>query len=228
MVEVANGLGQHRYHLSNAEFSMFQKYSYLDWLQVFISLALSKISICLFLLRLSSFNRLEILLYALIAFLVLSTIPLTLLMALQCSPVDKYWSSEVAGHCFSKNAVEKIVIVQGGESSFSITPAIHSQAYNSSRALSSYLTGDLAVFSVVVDFIGAAFPVVLLWNAKISIRDKIALCLLMGLGVMLVFSRFIPAYFPLGANLTVAPQYCGGMYCQDLTLMADQILRCDL
>ncbi|MCJ1226069.1 hypothetical protein MMC12_002718 [Toensbergia leucococca] len=40
------------------------------------------------------------------------------------------------------------------------------------------------VCSIITDVIGAAFPVVLLWNVKISIRTKVALCLLMGLGVI--------------------------------------------
>ena len=40
------------------------------------------------------------------------------------------------------------------------------------------------VFSILTDFIGAAFPVVLLWNVKIKIQDKMALWLLMGLGII--------------------------------------------
>ncbi|KAK4693819.1 hypothetical protein P7C71_g3651, partial [Lecanoromycetidae sp. Uapishka_2] len=40
------------------------------------------------------------------------------------------------------------------------------------------------VFSIVTDFICAGFPVVLLWNAKLNIRTKVALNMLMGLGVI--------------------------------------------
>lgn len=40
------------------------------------------------------------------------------------------------------------------------------------------------VFSIMTDFIGAGFPVILLWNAKLNMRVKIALNLLMGLGVI--------------------------------------------
>ena len=40
--------------------------------------------------------------------------------------------------------------------------------------------------SIITDFIGAAFPIVLLWNVDIRLRSKIALCLLMGLGVVYV------------------------------------------
>lgn len=40
------------------------------------------------------------------------------------------------------------------------------------------------VFSIITDFIGAAFPILLLWNARLKLRTKIALNLLMGLGVV--------------------------------------------
>jgi len=39
-------------------------------------------------------------------------------------------------------------------------------------------------FSILTDFIGAGFPIVLLWNAKLGLRTKVALNLLMGLGVI--------------------------------------------
>ena len=38
----------------------------------------------------------------------------------------------------------------------------------------------------MTDFIGAAFPVVLLWKVDIALGRKVALCLLMGLGVVYV------------------------------------------
>ena len=117
MVETAYGLGRHRYYLSATEYQKFLKYDYLDWLQVFVILALSKISICLFLMRLSNFNKLRRFLYALIAFLVLSHLPLTILYMVQCRPLNKAWNPAIAGQCFPREAVEKIIITQGGESS---------------------------------------------------------------------------------------------------------------
>ena len=40
------------------------------------------------------------------------------------------------------------------------------------------------VFSIVTDLVGAAFPIVLLWNVKIKIQDKVALWMLMGFGIV--------------------------------------------
>lgn len=157
-LEVLYGLGRHTHYLPTDHFEGFLKYNYLDWIQVFITLALSKISICLFLLRISKFERYRYFLFSLIAFLILTHVPITLLFMLQCIPLEKNWApvggrADVAGHCFSKKVVENIIIVQG-------------------------------VFSILTDFIGAAFPVILLWNAKLNLRVKIALNLLMGLGIV--------------------------------------------
>ncbi|KAL8949431.1 MAG: hypothetical protein Q9222_004454 [Ikaeria aurantiellina] len=58
--EVSNGLGRHKFYLPSGGYKKFLKYDYLDWAQVFATLALSKISICLFLLRLSSFRRVRL------------------------------------------------------------------------------------------------------------------------------------------------------------------------
>lgn len=153
MLEVSYGLGRHVQYLPPDHFEGFLKYNYLDWIQVFITLAISKISICLFLLRISKFARYRNFLFTLIALIILTHTPLTLLYLLQCIPLNKNWDPKVPGYCFPKPAVEKIIIAQG-------------------------------VFSILTDFTGAAFPVILLWNAKLSLRTKIALNMLMGLGVI--------------------------------------------
>lgn len=119
MLEVDYGLGRHVQYLPSDHYEGFLKYNFLDWIQVFVTLALSKISICLFLLRISKFERWRWFLFGLIAFLVLTHVPLTLLFMFQCIPVQKNWETvreAVPGHCLSKKAVEKIIIVQGGES----------------------------------------------------------------------------------------------------------------
>ena len=121
--EVSNGLGRHRYYLPSGGYKKFLKYDYLDWAQVFIILGLCKISICLFLLRLSSFRRLRLGLYALIVFLFTSHVPLLFLVIFQCSPIRKYWTNplEGPGICFSPVTRENIVIIQGGQPILSVT-----------------------------------------------------------------------------------------------------------
>ncbi|KAL9000871.1 MAG: hypothetical protein Q9169_000626 [Polycauliona sp. 2 TL-2023] len=153
--EVSNGLGRKRYYLAPGSYKKFLKYDYLDWAQVFLTLMLSKISICLFLLRLSSFRKIRLGLHAMNVFLIISHIPLTFIFIFQCSPVSKYWRNpnEGSGTCYSKDTVAHIIIVQG-------------------------------VFSIVSDFVLALFPILLLWNVQLSKRTKLGLCMLMGLGVI--------------------------------------------
>lgn len=129
MLEVDYGLGRHVQYLTPDHYEGFLKYNFLDWIQVFITLALSKISICLFLLRISKFERWRWFLFGLIGFLVVTHVPLTLLFMFQCIPLQKNWETvegAVPGHCMSKKAVEKIIIVQGGESTPGPeTPQLH-------------------------------------------------------------------------------------------------------
>ncbi|KAL9030918.1 MAG: hypothetical protein Q9180_006859, partial [Flavoplaca navasiana] len=115
--EVANGLGRKRYYLEPASYKKFLKYDYLDWVQVFLTLMISKISICLFLLRLSSFRKIRVGLHAMNIFLITSHIPLTFLIVFQCRPISKYWRNphDGPGKCFSKDTVAHIIIVQGGQ-----------------------------------------------------------------------------------------------------------------
>ena len=79
-----------------------------------LALAASKLSICLFLLRLSHFSRLKNVLYGLIALIVISHIPVFFAYVFQCSPIASNWNVNRPG-CFSKDAVEAIIVVQGGK-----------------------------------------------------------------------------------------------------------------
>lgn len=83
-------------------------------LKVFLTLALAKISICLFLLRLSQFEKLRYFLYGLIVFIALTHLPLFLLIVFQCNPVSKNWHPDRPGSCFSREALEGITNAQGG------------------------------------------------------------------------------------------------------------------
>ena len=114
MGEVFYGLGRHKHFLSTYQQSRFLKFDFLDWIQVFVTLALMKISILLFLLRLSKFAHLRRLLIFLIAFIILSHLPLTILVIFQCQPVYKYWLQDVPGTCWPKTTREYVIIVQGG------------------------------------------------------------------------------------------------------------------
>lgn len=112
-MEVSYGLGRHRDSLSKQSYKNFLKYNFLDSCQFFWALAMLKISVCLFLLRLSQFDRLKRVLWTLVGFLLASTLVLSLLIILQCQPVYK-WDLGAPGRCFSADTIMKITITQGG------------------------------------------------------------------------------------------------------------------
>ncbi|KAG8534392.1 uncharacterized protein KY384_001237 [Bacidia gigantensis] len=153
MLQVEWGLGRHRYYAKQDHYIGFLKYNYFDWCQVFVTLSLSKIAICLFLLRISKFDHWRKFLYGVIAFLLGTHIPILFIYIFQCRPVNKAWNGNVHGQCFSLDAIWILIIVQG-------------------------------VCSILTDFALAATPIILIRNMKLPKRQKIALNLLMGLGVI--------------------------------------------
>ena len=114
VTEAHYGLGQHRSRLSESHYTNYLKYDFLDWTQFFIALLVTKISICLFLLRLSQFNQLRNILYGLIWVLVTTHAPLLFIHIFQCDPVRKAFNKQVDGKCMSMNIVQNVITAQGG------------------------------------------------------------------------------------------------------------------
>lgn len=152
-VEVHYGFGRHYACLSEWQQQEFGKYVYGEWIQTFASLMWTKVSICLFLLRIPIRKVFIRPLQASVVILILSNIILTLLWILQCRPVHAAWNKNVHGQCFSRGQLQRVIMAQ-------------------------------AIISLVSDFAFASFPILLLWKVQIKLRRKIALCFLMGFGVI--------------------------------------------
>ena len=112
--EVINGLGRHEYYLEPSQRRNYQALAWADWVQVFITLLLTKISICLFLLRIVASSKVKRLMYGLIVFMVLFTAVCVFLFLGICRPLKAYWDVGVKGTCLSDRQVESIVIAHGG------------------------------------------------------------------------------------------------------------------
>ena len=83
-----------------------------------ITLALMKISICLFLLRIVDTKQVVRGMYALISFITIFTAVCVFLFLGVCRPLRAFWDVGVDGVCLSDYQVEKVVLVQGGKSTF--------------------------------------------------------------------------------------------------------------
>ena len=125
VTEIYNGFGRHRYYVSPDKFRMYRRMDYLHWAQLFIILPLCKVSICQFLLRLSTFKktRLRTSLFALIGFLFITHVPFIIVILVQCRPAHRYWDLNASGECFTTDRVVDIIISQGGK--FSARSQIH-------------------------------------------------------------------------------------------------------
>ncbi|KAL8752794.1 MAG: hypothetical protein Q9184_005623 [Pyrenodesmia sp. 2 TL-2023] len=115
--EVFNGLGRHMYYLQPDQRRRFHLIGWLDWMQTFIAIMLTKISICLFLLRIKNNQSNKIFVYTLIAANVVVTAVSCFLFLGLCRPIRAYWDIDIEGKCFSKQQIEAIVASQG---SFSV------------------------------------------------------------------------------------------------------------
>ena len=117
VVQLSYGFGRPVYYLSDHQYREFTKYAYGEWLQTFATLMFTKISICLFLLRITvtkAFNRA---LQAAVVVLVVSNVVISLLWILQCTPhLDKAWDTKMPGRCFGKGQLERIIIAQASKS----------------------------------------------------------------------------------------------------------------
>ena len=168
---IDGGLGRHGYYLQKSQLRHFTALGWADWIQTFITLMFTKISICLFLLRIVDGRNIRIGMYLLIGCLILFTTVFTCLFLGICRPLKAYWNVGMESVCLSDKMVENIVMAQGSMSA-------------------PFQFADLAtlkpsiVLSIITDLICAAFPIFFLRGLQVRLRTKIALCVLMGLGVM--------------------------------------------
>ncbi|KAG6986669.1 hypothetical protein G7Y79_00074g098660 [Physcia stellaris] len=126
-VETSNGFGRHQQFLSPHQLLEFRKYTYGEWIQTFATLMWTKVSICLFLMRIPRIKALRRTLQWAVAFLLFSNTILTTAWIMQCQPLHAAWDDQ--GTCMSREALQKVVLVQAvisvvSDFSFAILPIV--------------------------------------------------------------------------------------------------------
>ena len=109
-VEVSYGFGKHQQFLSSHHLQEFDKYTYGEWIQTFATLMWTKVSICLFLMRLPNSKALLLPLQYAVAFLLFSNTILTVIWIMQCQPIHAAWDNK--GICMSRKAKEGVILAQ--------------------------------------------------------------------------------------------------------------------
>lgn len=79
----------------------------------------TKVSICLFLLRITVTKATIRPLQAAVVTLIVSNIVLSLTWIFQCTPIDKAWNDKLPGKCFTKGQLERIIISQARKAIYS-------------------------------------------------------------------------------------------------------------
>ena len=111
---IVGGLGRHSYYLQPHQIRLFIAMGWADWVQTFITLMFTKISICLFLLRIVDGRKIRLAMYSLIGCLILFTTVFVGLFLGICRPLRAHWDTGVEGVCLSEKVIENIIIAQGG------------------------------------------------------------------------------------------------------------------
>jgi len=93
------------------------KYLQLAEILAIFASGLTKISICLFVIRIPNSKRLVSSLYALIGALVVVNLAYAMILCLQCRPIERLWNPFVPGSCWDKNVYLISGYLQGGKSS---------------------------------------------------------------------------------------------------------------
>ena len=109
-VEVHYGFGKHIQFLNEYELRQFRKYTFGEWIQTFATLMWTKVSICLFLIRIPNNQKIRTAMYWCVGFLVISNTVLTVMWIMSCQPVRTAWYGE--GICMSKHEKEAIIMTQ--------------------------------------------------------------------------------------------------------------------
>ncbi|MCJ1314436.1 hypothetical protein MMC25_008118 [Agyrium rufum] len=103
--QVAAGGGRHQYYLSVSQLIESTKYSTFSEVLVLWITALTKISICIFVMRIPNSQRLKNFLLVVIAYLAVVNIVVIVVFLTQCRPIDALWNPivQTQATCLPKN-----------------------------------------------------------------------------------------------------------------------------
>jgi len=114
LLAVDYGLGRHQDYLTPNQFVNALKWAELDRIFFVIITCLTKISICLFLLRIPEDKRLRRYLQFVMALFTLTNMAWLIVFLAQCSPIQGLWDPYFCGFCWDKKIEVTFDYFQGG------------------------------------------------------------------------------------------------------------------
>lgn len=174
--EVQNGAGRHIVYLEPATASKGLKLNFATQPIYLWAITVVKVSIALFLLRISPARFYKRLLIGIIAFLIIYTFICFLTIMLQCKNLAILWDSTVKTTCWTGSTIRGLSYLNTGQYHTSIPHNL----------LNSYLTFSnlISGLNISTDIFFAFLPIPMLWHVQINGRVKASLICVLGLGVL--------------------------------------------
>ncbi|KAF2662041.1 hypothetical protein K491DRAFT_710453 [Lophiostoma macrostomum CBS 122681] len=160
-LETDYGLGKHFMvmFMDPINYSNFAKILYIHSIVIMVGISTVKISIALFLLRLSTKTPYSRFLYGVIVFIVCMTITCAMTLIFQCYPIQATWDLSLRPPPFGT----------GTAKCYSLTIFRNLGLMNSS-------------FNIVTDVLFATLPIPLIWKLQLNAKTKISLIAVLSLG----------------------------------------------
>ena len=112
-LEYHEGAGRHAFYLSERQRQRSLMWNYVTQYLLFLIICITKIGICLFILRIKNTGWLRWCLYALMAGLVVTTLPCIIILSAQCRPLWALWEPQ-SGTCWSRDVYNNAIWAQVG------------------------------------------------------------------------------------------------------------------
>ncbi|KAL8640854.1 MAG: hypothetical protein Q9228_002274 [Teloschistes exilis] len=148
-LEYHEGAGRHAFYLSERQQQRSLMWNYVTQYLIFLIICVTKVGICLFILRIKNTGWLRWCLYALMTGLVLTTIPCIIILSAQCRPLRALWMPG-AGTCWSRDVYNDAIWAQVAYSIFSdlicsLLPVVVLWNVNVSKSLKVAVCGLMSV-----------------------------------------------------------------------------------
>lgn len=116
VAKVNSGYGRHLYYLTPGQTSFALKMENIATPFLILSTMFTKISFCLFLLRIFMNNRVwKRAIYIIIALIAATNISSAIIVLPQCKPAAKLWNPNIKGTCWPRETQIGIAYYQGGK-----------------------------------------------------------------------------------------------------------------
>ena len=166
-----SGMGRHI-----ACLTLEQNYNTLKWSTIaqileMIALGFVKVSICLYMIRMihHTMQRVRQCLWVLIGFIIACHVAVFFMFVLQCIPLAAVWDASIAGKCYGLGVTYSVAYAASGMLS---------------RSNVKFCTDGTLGLDALTDLISAIVPIFIIHHLQINLRTKIAIGILMGLGVV--------------------------------------------